>query len=223
VELIEHVDELIEQRHLLRHPFYTKWVAGTLPKEALQEYARQYHAFESNFPRFLSTLHSRSEDPGVRQSILENLWDEEHGEANHQELWLRFAEGIGVGREDVRTAERNAATRELVDTCSRVTAEAPVAAGMAAVYAYERQVPQVAGSKLEGLERHFDVRDERTLEFFRVHGVLDVEHSDAERRIVADGAAGREDEVLAATEKALDAWWAFLDAVDVASEPAISA
>jgi pyrroloquinoline quinone (PQQ) biosynthesis protein C len=81
----------------------------------------------------------------------------------------------------------------------------------------------VAGSKLEGLVRHFDVRDERTLEFFRVHGVLDVEHSDAERRIVADGAAGQEDEVLVATEEALDAWWAFLDAFDVASDPAISA
>src|SRR5207302_441240 len=83
---------------LLTHPFYTKWVAGTLPRECLQEYARQYHAFESSFPTFLSAIHSRTEDRGVRQALLENLWDEEHGEANHRELWLRFAEGVGGGR-----------------------------------------------------------------------------------------------------------------------------
>jgi len=218
MDLIDRIDALIDERHLLRHPFYTKWVAGTLPKEALQEYSRQYYAFESNFPRFLSRLHSRTEDRGARQSLLENLWDEEHGDANHQELWLRFAEGIGVDRDHVRGAEWNPATAALVETYERVSADAPVAAGVAAVYAYERQVPQVAGSKLEGLERHFDVTDDRTLEFFRVHGVLDVDHSNAERRIVQDGGTADEAAVLAATEAALDAWWSFLDAVDVEVE-----
>ena len=47
--MIERIDALIEERHLLRHPFYAKWVAGTLPVEALQDYARQYFAFESTF------------------------------------------------------------------------------------------------------------------------------------------------------------------------------
>ena len=45
--------------------------------------------------------------------MLENLWDEEHGEANHAELWLRFAEGIGAGREATREAEWNDAPAEL--------------------------------------------------------------------------------------------------------------
>ena len=45
----------------------------------------------------------------VRQQMLDNLWDEEHGKDNHAELWLRFAEGIGVSREDVqvRHAQRS--------------------------------------------------------------------------------------------------------------------
>ena len=64
---------------------------GTLPVEAIQEYARQYYAFESAFPRLLSAIHTKTEDPVVRQSLLDNLWDEEHGEVNHAELWLRFA------------------------------------------------------------------------------------------------------------------------------------
>ena len=109
------VEAMIEERHLLRHPFYAKWVAGTLPVPALQEYARQYFAFESSFPRFLSALHARSDRPEVRATILENLWDEEHGEANHRELWLRFAEGIGVSREEVSSAALTPGTARLVE------------------------------------------------------------------------------------------------------------
>src|SRR5439155_1632013 len=102
MNLLERVDALIDARHLLTHPFYQQWVAGTLPMDAMRGYAGQYFAFESSFPRFLSALHSRSDRADVRGALLENLWDEEHGESNHQELWLRFAEGIGVPRGEVR-------------------------------------------------------------------------------------------------------------------------
>ena len=216
MDLMERIDALIQERHLLTHPFYTKWKAGTLPREALQEYARQYYAFESSFPRFLSALHSRTEAPGHRQAILENLWDEEHGDANHAELWLRFAEGLGVERDDVREAEWSEASADLVETYRRVSTEAPVAAGVAALYAYEAQVPAVATEKLRGLREHFGVDDPRSLAFFEVHSTLDVEHSDAERAIVEDLGPQSEEEVLGAVSDALDAWWDFLSAVDAA-------
>jgi len=213
MDLADRIDTLIDARHLLTHPFYKDWVAGTLPVENLQEYARQYYAFESTFPRMLSSLHARTDRADVRQSILENLWDEEHGEANHQELWLRFAEGIGVDRDDVRGAARNEATTAMVDGYLDVCAKAPVAAGVAAVYAYERQVPAVAQAKIDGLRQHYDVNDARTLSFFETHSVLDVEHSGAERRIVDDLGEGQQEAVLDASGWALDAWWSFLDAV----------
>jgi len=212
--LIEQIDRLIAGRSLLDHPFYTKWAAGTLPASSLQEYARQYYAFESSFPRFLSALHSRCDRADVRASLLENLWDEEHGEANHAELWLRFAEGLGVSREEVRSAEWNGATVELVDGYRRVAAEAPVAAGVAALYAYEKQVPGVAASKIDGLRRFYGITGGPALQFFEVHAFLDVEHSEHEARIVEDLAAGDEAEVLEATSRTLEAWWRFLDAVD---------
>jgi pyrroloquinoline-quinone synthase len=214
MELLTRIDRLIDERHLLGHSFYRKWVAGTLPTEALQDYARQYYAFESTFPRILSALHSRSDRPDVRASLLDNLWDEEHGEVNHAELWLRFAEGMGVSRDDVRGAERNEATQALVDTYWNAASNAPVAAGVAAVYAYERQVPQVALAKIDGLKQRYGVTNGRTLGFFETHATLDVEHSEAERRIIADLGPADEDAVLASTSAALDAWWKFLDAVD---------
>jgi pyrroloquinoline-quinone synthase len=216
VDLLDQIDALITERHLLKHPFYTKWREGTLPREALQEYARQYYAFESTFPRLLSGLHTKAESPAVRQQILDNLWDEEHGDANHAELWLRFGEGIGVDREEIRGATRNPGTQQLLDTYWSAVTDAPLAAGIAAMYAYEGQVPEVATEKINGLRERYGVDDARTLAFFAVHSTLDIEHSDAERSMIAELASGSDDAdaVLASTRAALDAWWGFLDAVD---------
>jgi pyrroloquinoline-quinone synthase len=214
--VLERVDALIAEHHLLKHPFYTKWREGSLPREALQEYARQYYAFESTFPRLLSALHSRTDDAAVRQSILDNLWDEEHGEVNHAEMWLRFGEGIGVDRADVRSAQWNEGTQELLSTYWSAVSEGPLAAGVAALYAYEGQVPEVATEKINGLRQHYDVDDARTLSFFTVHSTLDIEHSGAERDMIASLAASEADKAaaVAATRAALDGWWGFLSAVD---------
>jgi pyrroloquinoline-quinone synthase len=214
MDLVERIDAMIEQRHLLGHSFYRKWVAGTLPTDALKEYAKQYYAFESTFPRFLSTLHGRSDQPEIRQALLENLWDEEHGDSNHAELWLRFAEGIGVDRAEVQGASRNDRTQGLVDTYWRACREAPVAAGVAAVYAYERQVPQVAQAKIDGLRARYGIADGRTLRFFDLHATLDVEHSDAERRMLSGASDADATAAVDSAASALEAWWGFLDWVD---------
>ncbi len=221
MDLLDRVDEMIDARHLLKHPFYTKWAEGTLPREALQEYARQYYAFESSFPRFISAIHSRTESAAARQQLLDNLWDEEHGRENHAELWLRFAEGIGVSRDDVRTADRNDATRSLVDLYSELSQTAPVPAAVAALYAYERQVPQVSESKIEGLKTHYGMDDARQTAFFAVHGVLDIEHSGAERDMLGQLATDLDEASIEdATSRTLEAWWNFLSAVD---QPAVTA
>ena len=89
---------IINEKHLLKHPFYKLWEQGQLPLSALSRYAEQYYHLETNFPRFLSRLHSQCEDFAVRQVITDNLYDEEHGESNHRELWLRFGESVGATR-----------------------------------------------------------------------------------------------------------------------------
>jgi len=216
MDLLDRIDRQIEQKHLLSHPFYTAWAAGTLPKAQMHEYARQYFAFESSFPRFLSALHSRTEDATVRQRILENLWDEEHGANNHAEMWLQFAEGIGVSRDSVIGATRNDATSALVDMYRDITAQDSIAEGVAAIYAYERQVPDVAPSKIDGLAKHYGISDGPALTFFKVHGELDVEHSGEEREMLGELASAEgvdEERVSAAAQRALDAWWNFLSAV----------
>jgi len=208
------IDSLIAKRHLLTHPFYKAWTEGTLPRESLVDYARQYYAFESSLPRFLTALHSRSEDAATRAALLANAWDEEHGDNNHPELWLRFAEALGIDRRAVVDAVPHEATRALVDTYRQASTEAPVAAGIAAVYAYESQLPAVADAKIAGLKAHYGICSGDGLTFFEVHRSIDVHHAAAERSLLeasADRAA-----MAAWTDRALGAWWGFLDAFPAA-------
>jgi pyrroloquinoline-quinone synthase len=208
------IEELIAKRHLLTHPFYKAWTDGTLPRASLADYARQYFAFESRLPRFLTALHARSENAATRAALLANAWDEEHGDVNHPELWLRFAEAIGEGSHEVKSAAPHDATRALVDTYRRASEEAPVEAGVAALYAYESQLPAVADAKIKGLEQHYGIASGDGLAFFEVHRAIDVHHASAERKILEGGT--EHEEMLAWTDRALGAWWGFLDAFAVA-------
>src|SRR5271169_1228463 len=115
------LDRMVEERSLLKHPFYLEWTRGTLEPSRLRNYAKQYYRHVEAFPRYLSAIHSRCPDIATRQAILENLIEEERGAENHPELWLRFAEGLGVAREQVTGATPSAAAGTLVDTYTHLT------------------------------------------------------------------------------------------------------
>jgi pyrroloquinoline-quinone synthase len=212
-QFTETLDAIIDERSLLKHPFYQAWNAGTLPLESLQEYAKQYFHFEAAFPTFLSAVHARMEAGPARQAVLENLWDEEHGEQNHLALWLRFAESLGVSEADIRASEPNAETRDLIDGFRAACAAGTVAEGLATLYAYESQAPKVAETKIRGLKAFYGFEDPKAYEFFSVHQDIDVYHSQTEREVVAAAAttdtarAGLEE----ATATAAARLWRFLD------------
>lgn len=214
-EFLQKLDETIERYSLLKHPFYQLWNEGRLTQESLVEYAKQYYAHVKAFPTYLSGVHSHCEDFSVRQLLLENLMDEERGEENHPELWKRFAEGLGVEREDVESAELLPETRESVDTLKQLTQSEDFRNGVAALYAYESQVPEIAKTKREGLTKFYGIDDSRTVSYFKVHETADVEHSDTERSILTKYCTTEETQkqALDSTEKSAKAMWTFLDGV----------
>ena len=201
--------DAIAERSLLQHPFYQAWSAGTLEVERLQDYARQYYHFERAFPRFLSAIHARTESPAIRQHLLDNLWDEEHGERNHPALWLEFAAALGVSRDEVESAEPHPETAALVEHYADVAANAPVAEALAALFAYESQAPVIAWEKIKGLTEHYDLLPAQ-FEFFSVHLVSDVAHSGAELSAIEE-LCEDDNAVVMATERASERLLAFLD------------
>ena len=117
----------VMQHSMLKHPFYVAWSEGKLSREVLQEYAKQYYAHVRAFPTYVSAVHSHCDDIETRQMLLENLVEEEQGTENHPELWLRFAESLGVKREDVMNAELLPQTKESVARLKQLTQSATIA------------------------------------------------------------------------------------------------
>ena len=214
-DLALQVHQLIDSRSLLKHPFYQAWNMGTLPLESLKKYAAQYYHFELAYPTFLSGVHHRCANRKVRQLLLENLWDEEHGPDNHVELWLRFCDALGLSRESVHGASPAPATARLIETYRHLTAEATPAAGAAALYAFESQLPKIADVKVQGLRDSYGLQDDKSVSFFTVHQALDQQHAAAEWDMVLSLAKTDEEQnqVLAAVDKSTLALWHFLDGV----------
>ncbi|MGE3077319.1 MAG: CADD family putative folate metabolism protein [Dehalococcoidia bacterium] len=203
------IKAVLDEKSMLKHPFYTEWTKGELPIAKLQEYARQYFHFEASFPRFLSSIHSRTDSPEIRQLLLDNLWDEEHGERNHPALWLEFAAALGVGEAEVKQAKLRPETQALVDHFNRTSREAPLAEALGTLFAYEGQVPAIAWQKIKGLTEHYAF-EPKQFEFFSVHLVADIAHAGAEMDSISM-ACEDEDGVVRAVEKSCDLLLSFLD------------
>jgi pyrroloquinoline-quinone synthase len=173
------IDSAIAERSMLSHPFYQAWEAGTLTRDALREYARQYFHHVEAFPRAVSAVHSNCPDSRGRRLLAENLAEEEGldaGKDDHAALWLGFAAAMGANEASVRDVPVNPETQALIDTF-RALSRKSYASGLAALYAYESQLPAIAKTKIEGLVQRYGVSDARGLKFFEVHEAADVEHA----------------------------------------------
>lgn len=212
--ILDSIDARIAERSLLFHPFYQAWTRGELPLPALRDYARQYYHHVAAFPTYLSALHSHTDDHQVRRHILANLMDEEAGDPNHPELWMRFAEATGLSREEVTQADLWDETQILIRTFRRVCRAGKVAQGLAALYAYESQIPGIAESKIEGLQNFYGMNDSNALGYFRVHIEADREHSRVERELLESTLTPEDSgEVMESVDAVLNSLWGMLSAV----------
>lgn len=210
---LHRLDEIIEQNSMLKHPFYQTWSMGKLSREALREYAKQYYHFVQAFPTFLSATHANTPQLSVRQDLLENLIEEERGDGNHPGLWMCFAEALSVTEEQARATELLPETSESIDMFRSITRDRSYLEGVAALYAYESQIPEVAKVKIDGLRKFYGITDERALSFFTVHEKADVYHSRSERSILAEHAVSTNEQRVC-LDSARDASRAMLRLLD---------
>ena len=211
-QLLDKIDAAIADKSLLKHPFYQDWMAGKLSREALQLYASQYYRHVEAFPKHLRVLAARTEGP-LRDIVLENLAEEENPSRPHPKLWRDFASTLGVNEEDITACPALPGTQTVVETFREIVGDRPVAEAVAALYAYEAQVPEIATSKIEGLRKFYGIDSPVGLAYFTVHEEADKAHRAAWRGWLEEHASGEEEEILATTNQALDSLWGALDAV----------
>ncbi len=227
---LSRLDDCIHQYDLLCHPFYKAWAAGELTRDDLREYAEDYYHHVEAFPMYLAELGLRLEEGDLRRAVLANMTDEKGGEnsfgepeTSHAELWLDFVEGMGGRRLPHR--QPIAEIRELIAHFQDVASEGTPEEALAALYAYESQVPRVAAEKDRGLRELYGA-NEKTRSYFTLHTTADVYHSQVwrkqlEKRVQANPEAA--EKALVAAESAAKALWRALDGIEARRQAKVAA
>ncbi|HEY5382062.1 MAG TPA: CADD family putative folate metabolism protein [Acidobacteriaceae bacterium] len=206
--------------NLLTHAFYQAWSRGELTRSDLRAYAAEYWHHVSAFPTYLSALHSRLPDSELRREVLRNLAEEEGTDSPtarpHSDLWMDFAEGMGATRAEVEAHTIQPEMAALLSTFRSAMQEPTPAAALAALYAYESRVPEIAVTKAEGLAQHYNA-DAATAKYFTLHQTADVAHAAVwrgliDKQLAADPSAA--EAALDSAERAAHALWSALDGIE---------
>lgn len=223
-EFLEQLNARIAQYDLLCHPFYKAWAAGELTRDDLHEYGRAYYQHVEAFPSYLEEFVEHVSDPSLRRAVLANRNEEIGGDGSpsHAELWLDFVEGMSERSKDQLgegcPSHVIPELRDLTNWFHLIAADGAPEEALAAFYAYESQVPRVAGEKARGLRDKYGA-DERTCAYFTLHTTADVYHSRVWRSQLAklvENEPATADRALAAAEMAAKKLWQALDGIEAA-------
>lgn len=202
--LAERCDAQIARHLLLNHPFYVAWSAGTLPVDALRDYAGDYGAFI----RTIGEGWSAVGEPAIARI-----------EEGHARVWAEtFAAPLGA-----RVAEApEGAVGALVSTARTLFAERTSALG--ALYAFEAQQPATARSKREGLATHYADLPAGLGRYFQMHEDDEEEPALLARALdaLAPGEAAAAEAACARMSRALYEALTAIHAPYCAAEPALA-
>ncbi len=172
------------------HPFFRDVEQGRAPKSVVRAWVKQFYPWLASVPiamaeRFANCSWEPRNDR-YRRMILDQLLEEAgdpKGKApGHPELWLRFCEGLGVPRDEVQSAPLLPNTMVAIDDflyTNRANSFYVSAAGSS-----EPPNVELCARLLPAFRTHYGV-DEAHLEYYTLHVVADVEHSEWIGQIVA--------------------------------------
>ena len=107
--------------------------------------------------------------------FLENLQDEENKDGQHPKHWKNFAKAVGQDDKEIENVKLDIFTKEMIENFFS-QARKSYAEGLASLYTYERQIPEIAETKIQGLKKFYGVNSKEGLEFFEAHKSADVIH-----------------------------------------------
>jgi pyrroloquinoline-quinone synthase len=169
MNLIKQIDKMIEEQSLLKHPFYQMWSDGKLTLDSLTGYSKEYFQLVKAVPSFMTPIIEKAPD-----SIISELIDNQQEEFVHITSWIKFAAGLGISETELTRYTGLDKTRKAISELSGLmnTYEG----GSCAMYAFEKEIPKISQTKLDGLAEFYEISDENTTEYFKLHTEADIRH-----------------------------------------------
>ena len=177
MNLVKKIDEIIEERSLLKHPFYQSWSDGKLTKESLAGYSKEYFQLVKAVPAFMAPIIEKAPD-GVVNELIENQQEE----SDHIQPWIAFAGELGISEDELTAYTGLPKTLRAVSELNKLmnTYEG----GACAMYAFEKEIPKISQTKLDGLAEFYGLTNHEATEYFKLHTEADIRHAAAWRNIL---------------------------------------
>ena len=207
-ELIVRIDNEVENRSLLKHPFYKMWSNGELNLNQLRGYSLEYFQLVKLVPEMVDNIKLKLQNQKLK-SIVEESHQEE---LSHIEPWITFATSLGVQKQELLNYVCDENTKTAVSSLVELTNDS-IDPSVCAMYAYEMDLPNISRSKIEGLHKFYDISDAASTNYFEIHEEADIRHAEIWRNMIKNIPDRKNDLCFRAAEKSLDAQNLLLDAV----------
>ena len=201
--LIKRIDEMIEERSLLKHPFYQMWSEGKLSLDSLTGYSKEYYQLVKSVPSFMTPIIEQAPD-----SLKSELTSNQEEEIQHIKPWLRFASSLGVDEKELEDYAGLPKTIQAVSQLSSLMNS--FERGSCAMYAFEKEIPKISQVKLEGLAEFYGISSEQATEYFKLHTEADIRHAAAWRKAL-EQTSSKKEELFEIAEESISAQNLLLD------------
>ncbi len=203
MNLIKQIDQMIEERSLLKHPFYEMWSDGKLTLESLTGYSKEYFQLVKAVPEFMTPIIEKAPNSEINELV-----SNQKEESDHIQPWIKFAGSLGVSEDELLQYEGLSKTQQAVSNLSELmnTYEG----GSCAMYSFEKEIPKISQTKLEGLAEFYGITNEDATEYFKLHTEADIRHAAAWRHIL-ENASTDKDNLIKIADKSISAQNLLLD------------
>jgi pyrroloquinoline-quinone synthase len=180
--LFKRLDNEIEERSVLKHIFYQLWSQGKLTIDELRGYSKEYFQLVKLVPSFVENVACMITDPSIKLSISQNIREENE----HIEPWIAFAGALGVPRNELLNYTGAFKTNDAVSALGHLTTRS-LQEAVAAMYAYEIELPKISSSKIDGLKKFYGMNiGTDATNYFEIHKEADIRHAGLWRTILSD-------------------------------------
>jgi pyrroloquinoline quinone (PQQ) biosynthesis protein C len=176
-QLKEEVASSPKQR--IHHPFVRAVCAGTASMDQIRKWALQDYQFRRAVPRIAMLRYLACSDPEIAPRLFEVVEEETRGllpgSAGHADMFVEFAESIGIARKELESAELRPATAAHLYYAELIIHTLPWFVMMAAQIGAEGTFPPAAAALGKGFIKQYGMSPQ-SVRFFTVHEEADEEH-----------------------------------------------
>ena len=176
-QLKEDISRSPKQR--VNHPFVRAVVAGTATMDEIRRWALQDYKFRAAVPRIAMLRYLACSDPEFQTKLYEVVEEETRGllpgSVGHADMFLEFADKIGISRQELEEAPMLPATAAHLYYAELIIHTLPWFVMMAGQMGAEGTFPPAMAAMGPALIKNYSLPPEK-VRFFTVHVEADEDH-----------------------------------------------